>query len=90
MNKDRRKALDAIRHQIEVAKDALEEQVTNLGDVRDEEQESFDNMSEGLQATETGQVIYAAADALSNAHTELEAIVEEFQSVLDQIDEAHG
>lgn len=90
MNKARRAALNDLRNQIDEVKDTVEQMVETLGGLRDEEQEGFDNMSEGLQQSETGQRIEAAADALDNAHTELEAIGEEFQSVMDQIDEAAG
>lgn len=50
MNKDRRKRLQEIC-------DILEEQQAALEEIRDEEQESFDNLSEGLQCTERGQAL---------------------------------
>lgn len=90
MNKARRKSLDNLRNLIEEHMNGLAELVADLDGLKDEEQESFDNMSEGLQASENGQRIEAAADALANAHSELESVGDTLQTVLDSIDEAVG
>jgi len=88
MNKDRRKRLEAIREKVEEIKTEFESVAQDLIDIGAEEQEAFDNMNEGLQASETGQRIEAAADALSNAVGEIENV--DLQAVLDGIDEAAG
>jgi F0F1-type ATP synthase membrane subunit b/b' len=49
---------------------------TMIEELRDEEQEKFDNLSEGLQASERGQNIEAAVGALDEAMTTCEAIDE--------------
>ena len=72
MNKVRRKQLADIRAKIEELQDLLEE-------VRDEEQEAFDNLPESLQSSERGQAmenaIYymdEAAGQLADAYDSLE------------------
>ncbi|MFU1569320.1 hypothetical protein [Aeromonas veronii] len=52
--------LTELRSQCEV----IAEELTELADM---EQEKYDNMSEGLQASERGQAIMEAAENLSNA-----------------------
>lgn len=47
MNKERRKALAALRAQLDNVRAELEA-------IRDEEQDAFDNMPEGLQQSERG------------------------------------
>ena len=45
-------------------------------EMRDEEQEKFDNLSEGLQASEKGQNIESAVNYLDEAITAIDAIEE--------------
>ena len=42
MNKDRRKQLEDVR-------DSLDEIISSLNDIKDEEQDAYDNMPESLQ-----------------------------------------
>lgn len=90
MNKNRRDRAEKIRNLLEEHKDALIEIVQDLTDLQGEEQEAFDNMSEGLQATETGQRIEAAAEALDTARSEVDELDSMLQTAMDQIDEAIG
>lgn len=55
--------------------------MSQLETYRDEEQECFDNMPEGLQASEKSSAIEEAAEKLSSA-------CESLQEVLDFIEEA--
>lgn len=65
MNNDRRQALAEIAEQIA----DLFHKVT---DYAAEEQESFDNLPEGLQQSERGQAIETAAEQLSEAANALD------------------
>lgn len=47
MNKDRRK-------QLEDVKDSLDEIIASLNDIKDEEQDAYDNMPESLQSSDNG------------------------------------
>ena len=65
MNKLRRKKLQEIREQIDILKCELEE-------VRDEEQDSFDNLPESLQYSERGETMEANVSNLDEAISNLE------------------
>lgn len=67
MNADDRKKVSELTSQLEAAKAQVENIGSELSDMADAEQEKFDNMSEGLQQSETGQKIEAAAEALREA-----------------------
>lgn len=60
MNKQRRKA-------IAEAISTIEELVTDIENLCDEEQEYHDNMPENMQQGEKGEAAEAAVDALGNA-----------------------
>ena len=57
MNKERREEL------LEVV-DILEDAVSRLSDIRDEEQDALDSMPDGLQESATGLAMQAALDTL--------------------------
>lgn len=50
---------------------SLEQLMYDTETLRDEEQEKYDNLSEGLQASENGQAIQTAVDALESALSSL-------------------
>lgn len=77
MNRDRRKRLQEVY-------DALEEQLTALEEIRDEEQESYDNYPESLQESERGQALYENVDSLDSAYYDLESLMESIQEVLER------
>lgn len=70
MNADRRKQLDNAILLLEKAKEIIE-------DVASQEQDSYDNLSEGLQQSERGQQMEAAAEALGNCSSNLEDAISE-------------
>lgn len=74
MNYQRRKALNAVKDQIE----ALTHELQNI---LDEEQDSFDNMPESLQASERGE---ASESAIYN----IEAALNDLSNSIDYIDSA--
>lgn len=77
MNRDRRKRLQEVY-------DALEEQLTALEEIRDEEQGSYDNYPESLQESERGQTLYENVDSLDSAYNDLESLLESIQEVLER------
>lgn len=90
MNKDRRERAEKIRTLLEERKTGLIEIIQDLTDLQAEEQGAFDNMNEGLQASETGQRIEAAANALDAVRGDVEEMDYILQSTLDNLDEAIG
>lgn len=62
---------------------AAAQEITDLGD---QAQESFDNMPEGLQQGDTGQMLENRAQACQDAAATLDALADEFEA-LDKPDE---
>lgn len=69
MNKDRRKELEKALSLIEDAKGIVE-------CVKDEEQDRFDNLTEGLQAAERGQKMEENCQTLEDAIGQLEEAID--------------
>jgi hypothetical protein len=76
VNKQDRKDL---QRAIDMATEAMEE-IRRIGEA---EREKFDNMSEGLQQSERGEAIEAAADAL-------EQVADDIENALDSAGEFAG
>lgn len=76
MRKDEKKHLEEIIN-------VLENQRDFLMDLCEIENEKFDNMNEGLQATERGQRIYENAGVLEEQSDSLDNIIEELRELLD-------
>lgn len=66
---------NARRGRINEIKVRLQNCLEELETLRDEEQEYFDNMPEGLQNSERGQAAESAASNLSDAYDDLEEII---------------
>ena len=66
---------NARRKQIADAVQRIEEAKTLLEIVRDEEQDAFDNLPEGIQSSERGQKMEAAIASMDDAINDIENIV---------------
>ena len=88
MNKDRRKAIDEAIRQIELARAALDEAKSMIEDIRDEEQEFYDNMPESFQDGDKGQNAQTAIDALEEAISSIEEF--DADSVVGQLGDAQS
>ena len=67
MNRERRKKLA-------VANSFIDKALEIIDQVRDEEQEAFDNLPEGLQMGQNGMSMEEKVDGLENIYMELEDI----------------
>jgi len=76
MNAKTRKELNKIYSEIEGHKNRLEE-------IASEEQDKFDNLSEGLQAAESGQKLEQASSDLQEAVGSLEEALGQIETVRD-------
>lgn len=74
MNKQQRKRIVAI---IEIFDSAM----SDIEELKDEEEEKYDNLPESIQCSEKGETMQAAAEALENASSSI-------QEALDSLEEA--
>ena len=88
MNKQRRTQIEKELVDVQEALDALRTALQNLQDLATAEQECFDNMPEGLQASENGQRIEEIAQALESANSAFESAIDDIDSAVDEISEA--
>ena len=61
---------------------AIADMASIVESMRDEETDKYENLSEGLQASEKGQALEEAAEALSNAHSCLEDAIAYLEELL--------
>ena len=102
MNANRRKTLGQVIDQIEALKSLMEQAKADIDSIketidteRDDEQEAFDNLPEGLQQAERGQAMEQAVECLDNASTALSDLFDaidgvDFDDVISSIDDARG
>ncbi|MBD5224218.1 MAG: hypothetical protein HDS71_09290 [Bacteroidales bacterium] len=76
MNANRRKRISAIWDKIEDLKAELES-------IMEEEQECFDNLPESLQDSERGDKMQEAVDALENAASSIDEVIEYLQEAIE-------
>jgi len=65
MNQDRRAKIEAAVEELRNALSTMQELHDTLESLKDEEQEAFDNLPEGLQQADRGQSMEAIASALT-------------------------
>lgn len=99
MNDKRRKTINKQWHRLQELSEALQaikgqadEIKTELEQVRDEEQEAFDNLSESLQGGERGQAMEQAVELLDTVISYLENIadLEDADEHLEALDNAES
>jgi hypothetical protein len=92
MNKDRRNALRALVSQLADAVNIgiLSEVREEIDSIRDEEQDYFDNMPEGLQSGDKGSVAEAAISAMDAAMDSIDQVIDALADATDSIGEAQG
>lgn len=73
MNKDR-------RQQLRDVKDSLDEAISLLNDIKDEEQDAFDNLPENFQESKRATRMTEAIDAIDEAISS----IEEAQNSIDE------
>jgi formiminotetrahydrofolate cyclodeaminase len=88
MNKQRRAKIEAEVLAAQTAIEALRFALQNLQDLATEEQDCFDNMPEGLQASENGQRIEEIAQAFESANSTFESAIDDVESAIEEIGEA--
>lgn len=66
MNDARRKQIQALKERLQICMGEASSIADELAALRDEEQEYYDNMPEGLQNSERGDRAQQAVDAMEN------------------------
>lgn len=85
MNAQRRKALKAVITKLEDLESLRQEIKEELEDIMDEEQESFDNMPEGLQESDRGQQMQEYISTMEGAIDDLDSM--DIDGLTDQLRE---
>ncbi len=88
MNKTRRAAIDAAIATLETLRGQIEDTANAVETIRDEEQEYFDVMPEGLQYGDKGQNAEAAISALDDALSPLQDF--DIDSIIASLEQAKG
>lgn len=88
MNNARRKELRKIITRLEKLNFELQEISSDLGNIITEEEEAYDNLPEGIQASERGEQMQEIIDQLYNAQSDLDDI--QLEEVYNQIEEVIG
>lgn len=87
MNKQQRKDLQLAVTAIEKAKELLSQAKEIIERCGEDEQEKFDNLSEGLQATESNKLLEENADTLSEIASDIETIIDDCDDRINSINE---
>lgn len=87
MNKDRRKAINEIRVNL-IDLSPVEEAKSKLEELRDEEQDYYDNMPDGLKDGEKGDLARQAVENLESAISNLDTMLSEFEDCMNSLDSA--
>ena len=89
MNAKRRNAIDSVINElIEKFEEIKAEAIDQLSEIRDEEQEAYDNLPESLQESEKGENMQNCIDALEYFMSDLENM--EIDGTDDLLEEIGG
>ena len=88
MNNARRAEIAKLIDQLSELTGKFENIKSELKTFADEEQEKFDNLTEGLQASDRGQSYEAAANALQEANGNIECVVSEIENAVSCLETA--
>lgn len=72
------------RKQIQEIIDKLEELKSDVEMLKDEEQEAFDNLPEGIQASERGEAMETAAYNLEEAYDYMDSVIDSLTESIEQ------
>lgn len=76
MNKQRREKIRQLKTQIDLIKIDLKKASSELSSILNEEQDTFDNMPEGLQSSYRGMCSEDAIDSMEEASEKLDEVIE--------------
>ena len=82
MNNTRRRRINELKVQIEFANNYLKEASKKLSSILNEEQDSFDNMPEGLQSSYRGMCSEDSIDSMEEASDKLNEVIELLNNIV--------
>lgn len=77
MNKTRRKRLEEILT-------ILQDSMTDLEYIKDEEQEAYDNLPESLQESEKGETMQEYADDIDSVISDLDSVISDLEDIINR------
>lgn len=86
MNKERRKALSTLAEEVRQLIGYAEDLISQIETIRDEEQEYYDNMPEGIQSGEKGDAAQAAIDTMDEVISALQEVTQMDGDALENIE----
>lgn len=87
MNNAQRKELRSLIEDAQRARATLEELNMAIANIKDQEQEKFDNMPEGLQQSDQGQAIEECAQAMDEQCDNIESAISDIDSALSELEQ---
>ncbi|MDX2129776.1 MAG: hypothetical protein SFU91_12145 [Chloroherpetonaceae bacterium] len=69
------------RNRLKAAIDLIQKSILIVEEIRDSEQDKYDNLSEGLQSSSTGQKLEDSISELDNAISQLEDAIQTIVSL---------
>lgn len=87
MNKQRRKEIENIIMELNDAKSKLEKLSARIETVLDEEQDAFENLPEGIQDSERGDIMQRNIDSLENAFDGIDNAFNEINDAIAYFDD---
>lgn len=76
MNNNRRKSIRELMESLEALKSDLET-------IKDEEQDAYDNLPEGIQCSERGEAMETALENLEEAYYGLDSVLETLEAAIE-------
>ena len=90
MNKETRKQLSKLRDDVDSLKSQLLDLSEQVQEIRDEEDEKYYNLPDGLQESKVGKSIMEGVESLDEIIYNFEQVESEFDTLLDSFSELIG
>ena len=87
MNKQRRKVLNDYIKELYGVKEKLEEIKGGIESVRDEEDDSYSNLPEGLMYSEKGDIMQENIDSMDNIGSNIDDVISQLDDTIDELQE---
>lgn len=90
MNKETRKQLSKLRDDVDSLKSQLLDFSEQVQEIRDEEDEKYNNLPDSLQESKVGKAIMEGVESLDEIIYNFEQVESEFDTLLDSFSELIG